>query len=218
MASHLDLEEQEQIAELKHFWNRWGNLITWVLIGAMGAFAAWNGWQYWQRQQAIQAAAMKDAVEQAISAKDWVLVERAAKDLREQFPKTHAASSTQLLLAKLALDQQKPEQAQESLKWVIEHASDPGLGAVARLRLAGMLLDDGKPDQALPLLTQSPPAPGFEPLFEDRLGDLAQQNGKPQEAVAHYTNAFKHAQVPDALKQVVSVKLAALGVDSDTLK
>jgi len=89
MSSHLDLEEQEQIAELKHFWNRWGNLITWVLIGALGAFAAWNGWQYWQRQQAIQAAAMKDAVEQAIQAKDWALVERAAKDLREQFPKTH---------------------------------------------------------------------------------------------------------------------------------
>jgi len=121
-------------------------------------------------------------------------------------------------MAKLALDQQKPEQAQDSLKWVIDHASDPGLASLARIRLAGLLLDDGKPDQALTWLTQSPPAPGFEPLFEDRLGDVAQQNGKPQDAVAHYTNAFKHAQVPDALKQVVSIKLAALGVNTDALK
>ncbi|MEY3944815.1 MAG: hypothetical protein RL697_828, partial [Pseudomonadota bacterium] len=56
MATHLDLEEQEQLAELKHFWNTYGNLISWVLIAVLGAYAAWNGWQYWQRHQATQAA------------------------------------------------------------------------------------------------------------------------------------------------------------------
>ena len=46
MASHLDLEEQEQLAELKHFWKTYGNLISWVLIVVLGSYAAWNGWQY----------------------------------------------------------------------------------------------------------------------------------------------------------------------------
>ncbi|MEP6792408.1 MAG: tetratricopeptide repeat protein, partial [Ramlibacter sp.] len=55
MAKHLDLEEQEQLAEIKHFWNTYGNLITWVLIAVFGTIAAWNGWQYWQRTQAAQA-------------------------------------------------------------------------------------------------------------------------------------------------------------------
>ena len=55
---HLDLEEQEQLAQLKHFWNRWGNLITWALIAVLGAFAAWNGWNFWQQRQAVQAAAL----------------------------------------------------------------------------------------------------------------------------------------------------------------
>jgi len=49
MAQHLDLEEQEQLDELKHFWKQYGNLITWALIAVLSAFAAWNGYQYWQR-------------------------------------------------------------------------------------------------------------------------------------------------------------------------
>ena len=58
MATHLDLEEQEQLDALKHFWNQWGNLITWVLIAVLGAYAAWNGWQYWERRQAGLASVL----------------------------------------------------------------------------------------------------------------------------------------------------------------
>ena len=54
MATHLDLEEQEQLDQVKHFWKRYGNLITWVLIVVMGSFAAWNGWNWWQRDQAVK--------------------------------------------------------------------------------------------------------------------------------------------------------------------
>ena len=55
MAKHLDLEEQEQLDQLRHFWNTWGNLITWVLIVVLGAYAARNGWNYWQRRQGALA-------------------------------------------------------------------------------------------------------------------------------------------------------------------
>ena len=48
MATHLDLEEQEQLDQLKAFWKRWGNLITWLLIAVLGAYAAWNGWNLWR--------------------------------------------------------------------------------------------------------------------------------------------------------------------------
>jgi len=37
MSSHLDLEEQEQLDELKHFWKQYGHVITWILIAVMGA-------------------------------------------------------------------------------------------------------------------------------------------------------------------------------------
>jgi len=31
MATNLDLEEQEQLDQLKHFWAQWGNAISTVL-------------------------------------------------------------------------------------------------------------------------------------------------------------------------------------------
>ena len=38
MATHLDLEEQEQLDQLKAFWNQYGNLISGVLIVLAGAY------------------------------------------------------------------------------------------------------------------------------------------------------------------------------------
>ena len=54
MANHLDLEEQEQLDQFKHFWKQYGNAITWVLIAVLGSFAAWNGYQWWNKRQAEQ--------------------------------------------------------------------------------------------------------------------------------------------------------------------
>ena len=65
MASHLDLEEQEQLDQLKAFWNQYGNLISWLLIAVLGAYAAWNGWNYYQREQGAKAGALYDEIEKA---------------------------------------------------------------------------------------------------------------------------------------------------------
>ncbi len=217
MAAHLDLEEQEQLATLKHFWSRWGNLITWSVTGLMLAYAAWTGWQYWERRQAAQAGAMKEAVTQALASSNWTLAEQATTDLTQQFPKTHAASSAQLLLAKAALDQKKTDLARQSLNWVVQQGTDDALVSLARLRLAGLWLDEGKPDQAKPLLSVTP-APGFEALFDDRLGDWAQATQQNNLAVEHYSKAWKALSDTSAMRQVIAIKLAALGVDVSTLK
>ena len=70
MAKHLDLEEQEQLAELKHFWRQYGNLITWVLIAVFASIAAWTSYQYWERKQGAQAAVMFEEVERAVQSGD----------------------------------------------------------------------------------------------------------------------------------------------------
>ena len=88
MANHLDLEEQEQLDSIKHFWKQYGNLITWVLVAVLGAFASWNFYQYWQRNQAAQASALFDEVERVVQAGDLSKVERAFADMRDKFPGT----------------------------------------------------------------------------------------------------------------------------------
>ena len=54
MATHLDLEEQEQLDQFKHFWARWGNLITGLVTAVLLVYASYNGWNYWQQRQATQ--------------------------------------------------------------------------------------------------------------------------------------------------------------------
>lgn len=213
MAKHLDLEEQEQLAEIKHFWNQYGNLITWVLIAVFGSIAAWNGWQYWQRTQAVQAAAMYEEVERAAQAGDLARIERAFTDVKEKFGGTTFAQQAGLLAAKTFVDQGKTQAAKDALGWVAERSSDEGYQAVARLRLAGILLDAKSYDEALKLLAAGFPKE-FEALVADRKGDIYSLQDKKAEAKAEYEKAYKGLGERFEYRRLVEVKLTALGVDT----
>jgi predicted negative regulator of RcsB-dependent stress response len=100
MANHFDLEEQEQLDRLKHFWTQYGNAITWLLILVLGAFAAWNGYQFWERRQAAQASALYDEVERAAGGSDAAMFERALIDLKERHAGSTFAAQAGLLAAR----------------------------------------------------------------------------------------------------------------------
>ena len=125
MANQLDLEEQEQLDQIKHFWKQYGNLITWILIAVLGAYAAWNGYQYWQRSQAAQAAAMFDEVQRLSSEGDLSKVERAFKEMQERFGGTTFAQQSGLLVAKLYEEGAKQEEAKAALSLSLIHISEP---------------------------------------------------------------------------------------------
>lgn len=212
MANNLDLEEQEQLDELKHFWSKWGNLISWVLIAVFGAIAAWNGWQYWQRTQALQASALFEEVDRAAAQNETARVERAFADIKDKFPRTAFAHQAGLLAAKVMADKGNADGAKAALAWVAENASDEGYRAVARLRLVALQVQAKAYDDALKQLSASFP-PQFEGLAADRRGDVYSLQGKKAEAKAEYLKAYKALDPQSDLRRVVEVKLTALGVD-----
>jgi predicted negative regulator of RcsB-dependent stress response len=216
MAKHLDLEEQEQLADIKHFWNEYGNLITWVVIAVFGAIAGWNGWQYWQRTQAAQAAGMYDEVERAAQAGEIDRVERAFADMKDKFGRTTYAQQAGLLAAKAFDERGKTDAAKEALAWVADKASDEGYQAVARLRLASVLVQAKSYDEALKQLSGSFPKE-FEALAADRRGDVYKLQGKKAEALAEYTKAYKGLDEQAEYRQLVEVKLTSLGADTTQL-
>lgn len=216
MAKHLDLEEQEQLDQIKHFWNQYGNLITWVLIAVFGSLAAWNGWNYWQRSQSAKAAALFDEVERAALARDTDRIERALAEMKERFGGTTYAAQSALLAGKALAQANKPDSARAALTWVAEKSSDEGYQAVGRLRLAGLDLDAKAYDQALKTLSATVP-PAFEPLVADRRGDVFMAQGKPDEAKAQYQTAWRTMGERAEYRRLVEVKLAALGVNTATL-
>ena len=216
MASHLDLEEQEQLDQLKHFWNTYGNLISWVLIAVFGAVAAMNGWQYWQRTQSAKASALYDEVERAVQAGDLARAEQGYGDARDKYGSTVFAQQAALLVAQAAQDKGKPDTARAALAWVADKSSDEGYQAIARLRLASLLVQTKSYDEALKQLDAGFPAE-FAPLVADRRGDIEVLQGKKDQARADYTKAYQGLGERDDYRRMVEVKLTALGVDPKTL-
>lgn len=78
-----DLEEQEQLESLKHWWRDNGNVVTWIAIVVLLAVAGWFGWKNWQRKQAGEASVLYEQVQKAVDGKDAEKIKRAATDMEE---------------------------------------------------------------------------------------------------------------------------------------
>ena len=212
MSNHLDLQEQEQLAELKHFWKQYGNAISWLLIVVFGAVAAWNGYQYWQTRQATQASTLYDEVDRAVQSGDMVRVERSFADMKDRFGGTVYADQAGLLAAKAFYDKGNLDASKAALSWVTDKAKDEGYQSIAKLRLSGILLEAKAYDEAFKLLSGTF-SKDFAPLASDRRGDILLLQGKKVEARAEYEKAYKGLDERAEYRRLVEVKLNALGVD-----
>jgi predicted negative regulator of RcsB-dependent stress response len=210
MATSLDLQEQEQLDELKAFWTKYGNLITWLLTLALAAFVAVNLWTWYQRDQSGKASGMFDALEQAAQAGDADKTGRVFNELKDRFGRTAYAQQGALLTAKVQFEQGKADAGSASLAWAIEHALDAEYKALARLRMAALLLDGKKYDDALKQL-DAVDVPAYAALVADRRGDVMAAQGKRDEAKAAYQQAWKSMDEAVEYRRLIEAKLTALG-------
>ena len=204
-----DLEEQEQIANFKAFWERFGNLISWALIIALGSYAAYNFWNSHQRSQAAEASGLYDGLTEAIQAKDAAKVQRITGDIESRFGSTAYAPMAALAAARAAFDANDLKTAKAQLQWAVDHGDDE-YKAIAKLRLSGVLLDEKAFDQALAQLNGDFPAQ-FAGDVQDRKGDILVAQNKLAEARAAYQAALDKMEKNHPGRQVVQVKLDAIG-------
>ena len=205
----FDLEEQEQLASFKAWWNQYGNLLSWVLIAALTAYSGWTGWNYYQRTQATQASQLYDELQKAVVAKDNAKVQRAAGDMQSRFGATAYAQMSALTAAKSAFDANDLSAAKVQLQWAIEHG-DAEYKTIARLRLAGVLLDEKSFDAALAALAGDTPAQ-FIGHVADRKGDILAAQGKSVEARASYQAALAATDKQNPGHQLIELKLEGVG-------
>ena len=210
MATQLDLQEQEQLDALKAFWNKHGNLITWVLVLALAGVLGFNGWQWWQRDQSAKAGAMFDELERAAATGDAERSGRVFNDLKERYPRTAFAEQGGLLAARVQLAKGQGDAAKASLGWVSDNAVQDEVRMVARLRLAAVQGDAKQFAEALKTL-EAVKGEGFEHLAADRRGDILMAEGKRDEARAAWQAAW--AGMSDKLdyRRLVEAKLGSIG-------
>ncbi|GAB3628245.1 membrane protein [Pandoraea terrae] len=204
-------EEQEQIENVKAWWKQYGNTVVWILVAAMLAYGGWNLWRYWERKQSVEAGVLYSTLEKAVDAKDKAKVTRIASDMEDKFGRTAYAQMSALLAAKSLDEAGDLAGAKTQLQWAAEHAQDDEYKQLAKLRLAGLLLDQKSYDEGLKVLGDAPPAP-FAGLFADRRGDLLVAQNKIADARAAYRLALDKLDKQDAaMRQFVQFKLDALG-------
>ncbi len=213
----LDLEEQEQLDQLKAFWQKYRNLITGVLTAALFAYAAYSGYQWWRNSQAAQASQLYDTMIVAISKSDKDQSLRAADDLQKQFGRTPYASMASLVAAKITSDAGDAPKAIEYLRWTAKNASNAGYEALGKLRLVSQLIEQGteKDFAEADAILKDKPINGFEALWLERRGDwyLAQKN--TAQAKVSYQDAWKKLdqakEFPEEARRLLKVKLDAVG-------
>ena len=207
----LDLEEQEQLAELKAWWRQHGNLIVAVIAAAAIAFAGWQGWRWYQASQSAQAATLFDALARGAQTGDAKAVRDAAGTLIESYPRTLYAAMGALTAARFHFDRNDLKSARAQLQWVVESAPHEDFRDLARLRLAAVLLDEGAHDEALKLL-EAPHAAAYEAQYAALRGDVLVAKRQPAEARSAYQLALeKSARDEGTFRDSVRMRLEALG-------
>jgi predicted negative regulator of RcsB-dependent stress response len=147
-----DLEEQEQIAVLKDWWNKYGRLLAVAIVAVLVGVAGVQGWRYYSNQQSTSAAVLYSQLDVAEKSNEAKKVQDIAATLAGSHAGTAYAGMAALRAAKSFAVANDLANAKLRLQWVVDHARDDEMRDIARLRLAGVLFDEKKHDEALKLL------------------------------------------------------------------
>jgi len=204
-----DLEEQEKIDELKAWWRSYGTLIVIGLAVFVAVIAGMQAWKYYQSQKVEQAAELFDSLLQVQSSGDPKKINDAAGLLMEGFPASGYASRGAIIAARASFDEGDLQNAKSRLQWVLDNSKEDELKNLAGLRLASILLDEKKYDDALRVLATKQ-GTSFDGLYADLKGDVLAAAGRISDARAAYQMALDKMAGKGTYFNIVQMKLDAL--------
>lgn len=205
-----DLEEQEQLDNLKALWNKYGNFVLTVIAVVALSVAGWRGWHFYQDNQSAKAAAAYEQLREAASVKDVGRVRETAGVIFSDYASTSWAQMAAMIASDAYVAAGDAKAAKVPLQWAIDKSLDPAFRDEARLRLAAILLDEKAFDDGLKLVAEAGD-PSYAAAFADRRGDLLVAQGKTAAARAAYRQALDKLKADSALRRLVQLKLDSLG-------
>ena len=169
-----------------------------------------QGWKYYNRTQAQEASIQFGKLDEAVAKGDMNEIRNVGADIIDRYPRTSYAPMAALVVAKTERDAGELAAAASQLEWATQNASNEEVRMLARLRLAAILLDQEKYDDALKLLDEQV-TQAFVPLYSDLRGDVLVEQGKVAEARAAYLQALDTSDDSSGWRNVIQIKLDALG-------
>lgn len=205
-----DLEEQEQIAVIKNWWQTYGTALLTVLVVIMVSVSAYQWWRYYRVQQSTLAATLYSQLDTADLSNDPKKVIAIASAIVANHESSRYAIMAQLRAAKALVASVDLAGAVTRLQWTVDHAKEDEIRDIARLRLAGVLLDQKKFDESLKLLAVKP-LPAFDGLYAELKADVLATQLKKTEAREAYQLALTKLDINSPYRQVLQIKLDTLG-------
>jgi predicted negative regulator of RcsB-dependent stress response len=205
-----DLEEQEKIDDLKAWWAAYGKYVSAAVVSVAVVVIGMQGWRWYQGTQGEKASVLYQAVSQAARANDAAKAKEPATQLVERYGATAYAPRGALLYAKLLYEAGDKTGAKTQLQWVIDHAGEDELKAVARFRIAQILLDEKQYDDAIKTLDAKTDE-AFAAIYSDLKGDILAAAGKTTDARIAYQASLAKLDPKSTYRTFVQAKLDALG-------
>lgn len=221
----MSTHDDEQLENLKRFWQDYG---TPILVGASIALAVFAGWRYWNQDQMQTASiaanayqASQDAYQKLAANPDDKAantdLQREAQKLTQDYAKTPYAANAALLLAKRAIDLKDFKEAEKQLRFVLTQKTDDGFKSIATLRLATVLAEMGDAKAALAMLNSDTNV-AFIPSREELRGDLLKQTGDIAGAKKAYQAAAKVLIERQEQRPLLDMKMADVGLEAPDIK
>jgi len=205
----LDLEEQEQLDEIKSWWKKNGKIVTSTIIGLLVIYSAFQAWQFYQHKQAVEASTLYQSL--LISdAKDLKSIQAKSAKIMDDYSSTPYAGRAALFAAKANYAGNELKSAKAQLEWAISHSKESSMSAMASLQLANILTEEKDYAGALKILDAKHDT-GFDGLYWDLKGDILVLQGKTNEAKLSYERALTKLEPMGKYRIITQQKLDALG-------
>lgn len=203
--------EEQQVEAIKQWFKKYGNLLSWILIIGLGLYSAIQYWQHHQKVVKTKASDEYGALLQAIEAKDNTTVEHTANLLVKDYESSVYAIFANFFLVDDYVKNKYWEQAENKLKWIIEHASQPQLVALAQWRLMKAYAAQGKESEAIAVYDQRK-SDTYVSLMAELKGDILLKKGDKAQAMKAYEFAYSAAPEEGMHGPLLKMKMDELGI------
>ena len=179
------LSEKEQIEQLRSWWSEYGG---YVIVGVAAGALLLFGFNYYKNSKLaaqLEASALYETLTNHVVEGNLDEAEIVADQLVISFAKTTYSAQSRLAMARLYMDRNRDQDAADALTGLLAGPASEELKAVARARLARILLYQDKPQEVVDLLEGQDNA-AFAATYGEILGDAYLALGRIADAQAAY--------------------------------
>ena len=183
------LSEKEQIDQIRSWWSEYGGYIIGGLGLGIAILAGWNYYQGSKLDAQLEGSVLYESLTQHVVSGSLEAAEAVAEQLGTDYAETSYAAQAQLAMARLYMDENRDQDAADTLSSIIESNADEEVKLVARARLARVLLYQSKPQDVVDLL-EGQQSDAFAAIYNELLGDAYHELGRIEDAQIAYQSVM----------------------------